>query len=142
MRRSYAGGEDSGRSHLHDASHAGPGRFPTRNLNAVITSYSIHYTKLYEVQIKNTNLGAITDFDGNYDLKANLEPGNYTLIFRSLGLTTQEIKISLGSQMEIVNDVTMATDILGLDEVVITGVGALTAKKQIGNTISSRNNFV
>jgi len=89
------------------------------------------------VQIKNTNLGAITDFDGNYDLKANLEPGNYTLIFRSLGLTTQEIKISLGSQMEIVNDVTMATDILGLDEVVITGVGALTAKKQIGNTISS-----
>jgi len=89
------------------------------------------------VQIKNTNLGAITDFDGNYDLKANLEPGNYTLIFRSLGLTTQEIKVSLGSQTEIVTDVAMTMDILGLDQIVITGAGALTAKKQLGNTISS-----
>jgi isopentenyl phosphate kinase len=89
------------------------------------------------VQIKNTSLGAITDFDGNYDLKANLEAGNYTLIFRSLGLTTQEVKVSLGSQTEVVNDIAMTMDILGLDQIVITGAGALTAKKQLGNTISS-----
>lgn len=89
------------------------------------------------VQIKNTNLGTITDLDGHYELKANLELGNYTLVFRSLGLTTQEVKISLGTQTEVVNDVAMTADILGLDQVVITGVGALTAKKQLGNTISS-----
>ncbi len=89
------------------------------------------------VQIKNTNQGAITDFDGNYDLKANIEAGSYTLVFRSLGLTTKEVKITLGQQSEVVTDVVMTDDILGLDEIVITGAGALTAKKQLGNTISS-----
>lgn len=89
------------------------------------------------VQIENTNYGAITNFDGNYSLKANLDAGSYKLVFRSLGLTTQEIILSLDSQAEVVNDIVITADILGLDAVVVTGVGALTAKKQIGNTIST-----
>ncbi len=89
------------------------------------------------VQIEGTNQGAITDFSGNYVLQADLDPGDYVLIFRSLGFTTQELTVTLGSQTEVTNDITLGTDILGLDQVVITGVGALTAKKQIGNTISS-----
>lgn len=89
------------------------------------------------VQIKNTNQGAITNFDGTYSLQANFDAGSYTLVFRSLGLTTKEIALTLDSQTEVVTDAIMITDILGLDTVVITGVGALTAKKQIGNTIST-----
>ncbi|WP_165586780.1 SusC/RagA family TonB-linked outer membrane protein [Neotamlana sedimentorum] len=89
------------------------------------------------VQIKNTNQGAITDFDGNYELNVSLEPGDYVLVFRQLGLSTQEVKVSLANQTEVVNDVEMAMDILGLDQIVITGAGALTSKKQLGNTISS-----
>ena len=88
------------------------------------------------VKIKNTNLGVVTDFSGNYMLEANLNPGSYILVFRSLGLTTQEIPLTLNSQTDIIKDVVMTLDILGLDEVVITGTGALTAKKQLGNTIS------
>ncbi|MBE0424455.1 MAG: SusC/RagA family TonB-linked outer membrane protein [Lutibacter sp.] len=89
------------------------------------------------VNIKNTNMGEITDFDGNYKLNVKLNAGNYTLVFRSLGLVSKEIKLTLGTETEIVNNVVMNSDILGLDEVVITGAGALTAKKQLGNTISS-----
>ncbi|MCL6265166.1 SusC/RagA family TonB-linked outer membrane protein [Flagellimonas myxillae] len=89
------------------------------------------------VQIEGTNQGVITDFSGNYVLQADLDPGDYVFIFRSLGFTTQEVSVTFGSQTTIENNVVMATDILGLDQVVITGVGALTAKKQIGNTISS-----
>lgn len=89
------------------------------------------------VQIKSTTFGEITDFDGNYKLSVNLNPGNYTLVFRSLGLVSKELKLTLGTKTEIVNDVVMNVDILGLDEVVITGAAALTAKKQLGNTISS-----
>lgn len=89
------------------------------------------------VNIKNTNMGEITDFDGNYKLSVKLNAGNYTLVFRSLGLVSKELKVTLGTETEIVNDVVMNSDILGLDEVVITGAGALTAKKQLGNTISS-----
>jgi TonB-dependent starch-binding outer membrane protein SusC len=89
------------------------------------------------VQIKNTNMGVTTDFDGNYTLTANLNAGSYTLVFRSLGLATKEVKITLGTEAEVVSAVVMNLDILGLDEIVITGAGALTAKKQLGNTISS-----
>jgi TonB-linked SusC/RagA family outer membrane protein len=89
------------------------------------------------IQIKNTNLGTTTDFNGNYNLITKLNPGNYVLVFSSLGLTTQEVKITLGSQSEVENNIVMNLDILGLDEIVITGAGALTSKKQLGNTISS-----
>lgn len=89
------------------------------------------------VQIKNTTNGAITDLDGNYNMKATIAAGNYSLVFRSLGLATKEVKITLGQETDVVTDVVMADDILGLDQIVITGAGALTAKKQLGNTISS-----
>ncbi len=89
------------------------------------------------VQIKNTNLGAVTDLSGDYILLANVNAGSYTLVFRSLGLSTQEITLTLDTQAEVVNDVTMTIDILGLDQIVITGTGALTAKKRLGNTIST-----
>lgn len=89
------------------------------------------------VQLKNTNQGTITDFDGNYELSVNLEPGDYTLVFRLLGLTTQDVNVTLANKTEVVSDVEMTMDILGLDQVVITGAGALTSKRQLGNTISS-----
>lgn len=89
------------------------------------------------VQVKNTNKGAVTDFDGNYTLEAIVKAGNNVLLFRSIGYSTKEISFNYDTQSEINIDATMSADILGLDEVVITGVGALTAKKQIGNVISS-----
>ena len=89
------------------------------------------------VQIKNTNLGTVTDTSGNYTFQENLSAGNYILVFRSIGLSTKENAITITTQTEITIDVIMSMDILGLDEIVITGVGALTAKKQIGNVISS-----
>ncbi len=89
------------------------------------------------VQLKNTNLGTVTGISGSYTLQANLVTGSHTLVFRSIGLSTKEISFVVGTETEVVIDVAMSMDILGLDEIVITGVGALTAKKQLGNTIST-----
>ena len=91
------------------------------------------------VQLKGSPLGTVADVSGNYAFEATLEPGNYTLIFRSVGLATQEVPVTLGSETNVVTDVTLAMDILGLEEVVVTGTGALTEKKQLGNTISTVN---
>ncbi len=89
------------------------------------------------VQLKNTTTGAVTDASGDYSLSLNVAPGNHTLVIRSVGLMTREVPITLGNQTQVTSDVTVQPDILGLDEVVITGVGALTEKKQLGNTIST-----
>lgn len=89
------------------------------------------------VQIKGTTFGTATDFSGNYSFQASLESGTRTLVIRSVGLLTEEIEVNFGSQTAITNDVNLSMDILGLDEIVITGTGGLTEKKQLGNTIST-----
>ncbi|TRX50932.1 SusC/RagA family TonB-linked outer membrane protein [Fulvivirga sp. M361] len=89
------------------------------------------------VQIENTNFGTVTDIDGAYVFQANLAQGNYTLVCRSLGQLTKKITLDLASQTTIVNDIGMVTDILNLDEIVITGTSVATSKRQLGNAIST-----
>ncbi|WP_296623565.1 TonB-dependent receptor [Marivirga sp.] len=69
------------------------------------------------VQVKNTNKGVITDFDGNYVLE-NADK-NDTLIFNFIGFKAQEIQINGRS----VIDVGMVVDAASLDEIVVTGYG-------------------
>ena len=46
------------------------------------------------VFIKGTNLGAATDFEGNYTIK-NIPAGSYTLKVSSVGYKTQEFSINI-----------------------------------------------
>lgn len=69
------------------------------------------------VQVENTNMGVITDFDGNYVLE-NADK-NATLIFNFIGFKAQEIQINGRS----VIDVVMSIDAASLDEIVVTGYG-------------------
>lgn len=73
------------------------------------------------VQIEGTTLGTATDIDGNFRLEVS--ESNVTLIVSYLGFVTQEIKVGLASQYDIV----LAEDIDALEEVVIVGYG--TVKK-------------
>ncbi|MCM4169226.1 TonB-dependent receptor P3 [Arenibacter antarcticus] len=75
------------------------------------------------VQIKNTNTGSITDFDGNFTISV-LDKSDNILIFSSLGFARQEV--SLGSLSKL--NVVMQDDINSLDEVVVVGYG--TQKKE------------
>lgn len=83
------------------------------------------------VQIKGTNTGTQTDADGKFSLSA---PENGTLVFRFVGLKTQEIAI--GGRSSI--DVRMETDEKVLSEVVVTGYGALE-KREITGSIARCN---
>ena len=47
------------------------------------------------VQIKNTNLGVVTDVSGDYMLQVNVDKGN----FRSIDLLTKEITVTLDTQV-------------------------------------------
>lgn len=75
------------------------------------------------VVVKGTTIGTTTDFDGNYSL--NVPSGSTTLVFSFVGLKTQEV--ALGGKSSI--DVVMETDVVGLDEVVVTAYGIKTAAK-------------
>ncbi|MFB6343503.1 SusC/RagA family TonB-linked outer membrane protein [Saccharicrinis sp. FJH62] len=67
------------------------------------------------IVVKGTSLGTITDLDGKYIL--NNIPENGTLVFKYVGMLTQEVLIN--GQTTI--DVQMKQDAIGLEEVVAVG---------------------
>lgn len=73
------------------------------------------------VIIKGVKGGVTTDFDGNYTI--NVASSNAVLVFSSIGLKTQEIRV--GDQKVI--NVKLSADVSTLNEVVVVGYG--TQKK-------------
>tara|TARA_E500000178_G_C17021423_1_gene755819 strand:+ start:2 stop:3025 length:3024 start_codon:yes stop_codon:yes gene_type:complete len=73
------------------------------------------------VQIKGTNTGTSTDFDGNFTIAAN---DGDVLVFSFVGFTTQEITVSSQDQITV----SLAAD-NELEEVVVTGYGSQNEKE-------------
>lgn len=80
------------------------------------------------ILIKGTTSGAVTDINGNYSLSVK---SSDVLLFTYLGY--QSVEIPVGSQTTI--DVSLATDLSELEEVVVVGYGTLT-KREITGSIS------
>ncbi|MFB9058107.1 SusC/RagA family TonB-linked outer membrane protein [Mariniflexile ostreae] len=75
---------------------------------------------------KGTTNGTMTDFDGNYSLKANQQS---TLVFSFLGFTTQEIRVR---DQNVVN-VDLVTNTEALFEVVVVGYGTKNIRDVTGS---------
>ncbi|MGD0341336.1 MAG: SusC/RagA family TonB-linked outer membrane protein [Bacteroidales bacterium] len=86
------------------------------------------------VTVKGTNLGALTDVNGRFSITA---PQNAsTIVFSYIGMKTQEIDIAGRS----VIDVVMESDVLGLNEVVVTALGIKRESKALGYSVQSVSN--
>ncbi|RYF62166.1 MAG: SusC/RagA family TonB-linked outer membrane protein, partial [Cytophagaceae bacterium] len=87
------------------------------------------------VQIKGTTKGTTTDGNGTYQL-ANV-PGGSTLVFSSIGYTTQEV--AAGSRASI--DASLVEDNKTLNEVVVVGYGTQKVKDATGSvsTLSTKD---
>ena len=77
------------------------------------------------IKVKGKSEGTMTDKDGHYSINATPKG---SLVFSFVGMKTQEVAISGRS---VVN-VTMETETLGLNEVVVTALGITRAKKALG----------
>ncbi|MGA9639648.1 SusC/RagA family TonB-linked outer membrane protein [Flavobacterium sp.] len=80
------------------------------------------------VLVKGTTTGTITDFDGNFTIKAS--PSD-VLIFTYLGYNNYEVKISNKNNISVV----MKSKVSSLDEVVIVGYGT-QKKKEVTGAVS------
>ncbi|MDO6390272.1 TonB-dependent receptor [Pontibacter sp. BT731] len=83
------------------------------------------------VILKGTTTGVSTGVDGGYSITipANVAPESATLIFRQIGMTTQEIVI--GNKTSI--NVSMSVDTRQLSEVVVTGYTTQTQREVAGS---------
>ena len=94
-----------------------------KELSGVVTDENNVPLPGASVLIKNTNLGTVTDFNGNYTIKVPAS-GNQIVVFSYVGYISQEIS---ANGKEALN-VSLQPDIAALDEVVVVGYG--TQKKQ------------
>ncbi len=78
---------------------------------------------------KGTSNGTITDFDGMYELTVS---DNAVLVFSYVGLTSLEKKVS-GPQM----DVTLQSDAIAMEEVVVTAMGVVQEKKRLNFAVQN-----
>ena len=85
------------------------------------------------VVVKGTTVGTVTDINGKYSISV---PSNATtLVFSFVGMRTQEVPI--GGKTQI--DVTLATDALNIDEVVVTAIGVSRQQKALGYSVVDVN---
>jgi len=87
------------------------------------------------VAVQGTDIGTVTDFDGNYSL--NNVPENGTLSFSFVGFVAQEVPVNGRTSI----NVTLAEDAAALEEVVVIGYGTTTIKDATGavDVISSED---
>jgi TonB-linked SusC/RagA family outer membrane protein len=82
------------------------------------------------VQVKGTTIGTTTDISGKYSITV---PENATtLIFSYIGMKRQEVEIAGRS---VINGI-MESEMLGLNEVVVTALGISREKKSLGYSVS------
>ena len=90
------------------------------------------------VVIEELQLGDVTGPDGQYEI-LDVEPGTYTLTVSFLGYRPHEETIDLGPGEAMTADIALRPDELELEEVVVTGVGGETRRREVGTTISTIN---
>jgi TonB-dependent starch-binding outer membrane protein SusC len=81
------------------------------------------------ITIKGTNKGTVTDLDGNFSIDAGTDQ---TLIFSLIGYKTFQTEVKNRSTIEI----SLEEDVNLLEEVVISGYGIETLRKDITGAVS------
>ncbi|HEX2080749.1 MAG TPA: SusC/RagA family TonB-linked outer membrane protein [Longimicrobium sp.] len=80
----------------------------------------------------------VTDEAGRYTLRARVAAGTYTLQFSQLGRGTATRQVTLGAAREVtVEPVPLAAAALQLEELVVTGQGVPTERREVGNTVAT-----
>lgn len=103
----------------------------TREVSGTVTSAEDGGTiPGVSISVKGTSLGTITNIDGYYVLKV---PSNATtLVFSFVGMNTVELPIT-GNTV----NVEMNSDVIGVEEVVVTALGIKRESKSVGFAVQN-----
>ena len=104
------------------------GRVTDRNTQEALVGVS--------VKIKSSSLGTSTDVDGRVTLSLSGPIKQQEIIFSYTGYKTETRSIPLAEGNQLLN-CELSADLVGLDEVIVTGTSAGTTRKQLGSYISS-----
>lgn len=111
------------------------GAFAQQSISGVVVDENQEALIGVSVSVKgSTTTVTITDMDGKYSFSS--VPASTTLVFSYVGMKTQEQKITPSTS---VLNITMQSDALGIDEVVVTAMGIQQEKKRMNFAVQSVN---
>jgi TonB-linked SusC/RagA family outer membrane protein len=87
------------------------------------------------IYITELKVGASADINGDYVI-SNITPGNYTIVASYVGYKQYKSKLTVGNS-DIVSNLKLAPDFLGLEEVVINALGFEKNRDQQGSSSSN-----
>lgn len=91
-----------------------------------------------QISIRGTRFGGLTDQNGVFSFAAQLSPGTYTVEATMIGRESQQRQVILGAARVVtVPEFVLRTTTLALEEIVVTGTAAPTARRAIGNAVST-----
>ena len=85
------------------------------------------------ITVKGTTIGTITGMDGKYTI--SVPDKNATLIFSFIGYINQETPLNGRTNLDVI----LASEVLGLDEVVVIGYGSQKKVNVIGSITQISN---
>lgn len=90
-----------------------------------------------QVVIEGTEFGALADNSGAYTIRVALPPGSYRVEASFIGRGSASQTIQLGGERLVrVPDIMLRETALELEAIVVTGTGAPTAVRALGNSVS------
>lgn len=112
----------------------------TGSLNGVITDSRTGDTLPgVNIFVQELNRGAATDLDGNYSIE-NLAYGTYNIVVTFVGYRTVNAEVEINSP-ENIYDIALEEDLIGMEEVVVTGYTDQSRNKITGSitTVTSQD---
>ena len=91
-----------------------------------------------QVFLPGVQLGSLSRLNGSY-LILQVPAGTHEVRVERIGLTTvtRQVTVTAGGVVEV--NFQMATEALGLDEIVVTGTAGAARRREVGNTIAQIN---
>ncbi len=104
----------------------------------VVDAQSLQPLAGVAVSLLGTERGVLTDESGQFTMSVDLTPGSYELRFRVIGRRDVVRELELGTRTSVdLGQVPMEATAVTLDELVVTGTGAPTTRRSVGNTIET-----
>ncbi len=107
----------------------------TGSLSGVIEDENQEPMAGASIFITELEKGTTANSEGQYSLN-NIPVGTYTVVTRFLGFKENRQSVTISSGLNLL-DVTLELDVVGFDELVVTGTGSAVSKKKLAMDVSS-----
>jgi TonB-linked SusC/RagA family outer membrane protein len=94
-----------------------------------------------QVYIDGTDFATLSDATGRYTLNA-VPAGTHTLVAQRLGFRVERVEVTVTSGQTTTLDLTLTTDALALEELVVVGYGTQLRREITGSVVSIRGDEI